>query len=71
MPSYSKALLATMAFGLPAALACNGSNNMPEATETISGSEPIEVGEGEVFDGAFARYDRGSGACGEQEEGGE
>lgn len=71
MPFYSaKALLATLALGLPVALACNGDSNLPAANGSFSNSEPIEVGEGEVFDGAMARYDRGSGACTDQAEGG-
>lgn len=71
MPSYSKVLLASLALGLPAALACNGSNNMPSPSASYSNSEPIEVAEGEVFDGEGALYDRGEGACNEQEEGGQ
>lgn len=72
MPPYSKALLAaSLALGLPAALACNGSNSMPSPSASYSNSEPIEVAAGEVFDGEGALYDRGEGACNEQEEGGQ
>lgn len=65
-----RSFAAALAFGLPAALACNGENSMPQATETISNSEPIYISSGEVFDGGFARYDRGSGYCQGQSEGG-
>lgn len=65
-----RSFVAALAFGLPAALACNAENAMPEATETITNSEPIYVAAGEVFDGGFARYDRGAGYCQEQQEGG-
>ncbi|KAJ3543399.1 hypothetical protein NM208_g3597 [Fusarium decemcellulare] len=63
--------LAVLALGMPVAFACVAKGGIPEATETISNSEPIEVPAGEVFDGQGARYDRGSGACKEQEEGGQ
>lgn len=65
-----RSFAAALAFGIPAALACNGENAIPEATETITNSEPIYIASGEVFDGGFARYDRGSGYCQEQQEGG-
>ena len=67
---YAREVIAAVAFSLPLALACNGQPEIPEATETISNTEPIYVGEGEVFDGAGARYDRGAGACNGQNEGG-
>ncbi|KAI8716801.1 Pectate lyase [Fusarium sp. LHS14.1] len=62
--------LVTLALAMPLALACVAKNSIPEATETISNTEPIEVAAGEVFDGKGARYDRGAGACKNQEEGG-
>lgn len=68
---YAREVIAGLAIGLPVALACNAQPGIPEATETISNSEPIYVGEGEVFDGGNARYDRGAGACNGQEEGGQ
>ncbi|KAJ4214919.1 hypothetical protein NW759_009942 [Fusarium solani] len=53
--------LVTLALAMPIALACVAKNSIPEATETISNNEPIEVASGEVFDGKGARYDRGAG----------
>ncbi|UPK92399.1 hypothetical protein LCI18_003334 [Fusarium solani-melongenae] len=52
--------LVTLALAMPIALACVAKNSIPEATETISNNEPIEVAAGEVFDGKGARYDRGA-----------
>lgn len=54
---------------VPATLACAGQDALPEATETISLSEPEYISGDE--DKGFARYDRGSGACNGQSEGGE
>ncbi|SPO07449.1 probable Probable pectate lyase F [Cephalotrichum gorgonifer] len=63
--------LAYLAVGLPTALACLGyEGGVPKATKTISNKAVIEVGAGKVFDGGWARYDRGSGACNGQTEGG-
>ncbi|KAJ4350502.1 uncharacterized protein N0V89_009123 [Didymosphaeria variabile] len=57
---------------LPAALACNAyTGGVPAATSTKSNSAVIEVKAGQVFDCGWARYDRGSGACNEQAEGGD
>lgn len=70
MLAKSGTIFTALAAALPGALACVAGNNMPQATETISNDAPIEVGPGEVFDGGMARYDRGAGACNEQEEGG-
>ncbi|KAL6362847.1 hypothetical protein LRP88_04160 [Fusarium phalaenopsidis] len=50
--------LVTLALAMPIALACVAKNSIPEATETISNNEPIEVAAGDVFDGKGARYDR-------------
>lgn len=60
-----------MAF-MPAALACLGyEGGVPTATSSKSNSAVIEVAAGATFDGGWARYDRGSGACNGQSEGGE
>ena len=67
LPGSSLALLIA---GLPAALACLGhEGGIPTATDHISNGTVIEVGAGEVFDGGWAKYDRGSGACNNQNEG--
>jgi hypothetical protein len=56
---------------LPAALACNGyTGGVPKAVDTKSNSKVIEVPAGQTFDGQWYRYDRGSGACSGQSEGG-
>ncbi|TGO76356.1 hypothetical protein BELL_0160g00100 [Botrytis elliptica] len=57
---------------LPSALACLGyTGGIPKATSTKTNSKVIEVAAGTTFDGGWARYDRGSGACGGQTEGGD
>ncbi|RMY67834.1 hypothetical protein D0863_07528 [Hortaea werneckii] len=62
--------LAGLAAMLPAALACNGyEGGVPEATDHVSSGSVIEVPAGEVYDGEWKRYDRGSGACSGQSEG--
>lgn len=69
-------MLSSMKLGLlsallPAALACLGyEGGVPTPTSTKSNSAVIEVAAGAVFDGGWARYDRGSGACSGQTEGG-
>lgn len=69
-PSTLNSCLVQLVLGLPAALACLGyEGGVPDPTDHISNSAVIEVGEGEVFDGGWAKYDRGSGACSEQAEG--
>jgi pectate lyase len=56
---------------LPSALACLGyTGGVPKATSTKTNSKVITVAAGTVYDGGWARYDRGSGACNEQAEGG-
>ena len=56
---------------LPAALACNGyTGGLPTAVGTKTNSKVIEIAAGQVFDGAWYKYDRGSGACSGQTEGG-
>ncbi|KAM0284010.1 hypothetical protein ACHAQH_002205 [Verticillium albo-atrum] len=55
---------------LPAAFACNGyEGGLLSHTDHFSNSQVIEVPAGEVYDGQWAKYDRGSGACNEQNEG--
>jgi pectate lyase len=56
---------------IPGALACLGwEGGIPVATSTKTNSKVIEVAAGQTFDGGWARYDRGSGACNDQAEGG-
>lgn len=69
MPSLRQSLI-TLGLAMPIALACVGKNAMPKANKTISNDRPIEVAAGEVFDGKGARYDRGTGSCNSQKEGG-
>ncbi|POS72362.1 pectate lyase F [Diaporthe helianthi] len=64
-------LLAAFAVALPAVHACVGKDALPQATRTITNSKTIEVAAGQTFDGQNARYERGSGACSEQSEGGQ
>lgn len=62
--------LLALASALPVALACLGyEGGVPVATSSKSISSPITVKSGEVFDCGWARYDRGSGACGDGEGG--
>ncbi|KIY72991.1 polysaccharide lyase family 3 protein [Cylindrobasidium torrendii FP15055 ss-10] len=66
-------LLALVPFAaslVPAVQACAAyEGGVPKATATHSNSAVIEVKAGKTFDGTWARYDRGSGACGGQKEG--
>lgn len=56
---------------LPTALACNGhTGGVPTAVGTKTNSKVIEIAAGQTFDGKWYRYDRGSGACNGQTEGG-
>jgi hypothetical protein len=56
---------------LPAVLACNGyTGGLPKHTSTKSNSKVITVAAGQTFDCGWAKYDRGSGACNSQVEGG-
>ncbi|KAK0240894.1 pectate lyase-domain-containing protein [Armillaria nabsnona] len=51
--------------------ACDAyTGGLPTATGTVSSSAVIEVAAGETFDGGWKKYDRGSGACSDQSEGG-
>lgn len=71
MVSPIKSSLVHFLAGLPVALACLGyEGGIPEATKTVTSSKVIDIAAGEVFDGGWARYDRGAGACKEQTEGG-
>jgi len=64
-------LLVSLTAALPAALACNGyTGGLPTATSTVTSSKVIEVRAGQVYDGQWKKYDRGSGACNGQAEGG-
>lgn len=63
--------LAALAALLPSTLACLGyTGGLPKATSTKTNSKVITVAAGQVFDGGWAKYDRGSGACNDQAEGG-
>lgn len=62
--------LLALASSLPVALACLGyEGGVPVATASHSNSAPITVKSGQVYDCGWARYDRGSGACGDGEGG--
>lgn len=65
-----KSTLVALAAALPGSLACLGyEGGVPVPTAHHSNSQVIEVGPGEVYDGGWARFDRGPGACNEQAEG--
>lgn len=67
----SLAKLAGLAALVPAVLACNAyTGGVPTATTTKTNSKVIEVPANTVYDGGWARFDRGSGACSDQSEGG-
>jgi len=67
---FSTVFAAVAAF-VPAVMACNGhAGGVPKAVGTKTNKAVIEVKAGQVFDGQWYRYDRGSGACGGQGEGG-
>jgi hypothetical protein len=71
MLSLSK-LVGVAALLLPAVLACNGyTGGLPKPTSTKTNSKVITVAAGQTFDCGWAKYDRGSGACNEQAEGGD
>lgn len=56
---------------LPSALACLGyTGGVPTAVGTKTNSKVITVAAGATYDGGWYRYDRGSGACNDQAEGG-
>ncbi|KAG8819264.1 hypothetical protein FRC17_010530 [Serendipita sp. 399] len=50
---------------------CSASSTFPSAKGTVTGSKVINVASGATFDGGNKRYDRGSGACKDQSEGGD
>jgi len=57
---------------LPVVLACNGyTGGLPTPTSTKTNSKVITVAAGQTFDCGWAKYDRGSGACNDQAEGGD
>jgi hypothetical protein len=65
------ATLSAIAALLPAVFACKGyTGGVPKAVGTKTNKAVIEVAAGQVFDGQWYRYDRGSGACNSQAEGG-
>jgi pectate lyase len=67
MPIPSLLVLSAL---LPAVFALAWSEGaIPKPTRNSSSTSVIEIAPGEVFDGGFARYDRGLGACNEQAEG--
>lgn len=69
---FPKAGVVALLAALPSTLACLGyEGGLPTPTSTKTNSKVIEVAAGATFDGGWAKYDRGSGACNEQAEGGE
>ncbi|KAF4814945.1 putative pectate lyase F [Colletotrichum siamense] len=69
---FSKAGVVTLLAALPSTLACLGyEGGLPTPTSTKTNSKVIEVAAGATFDGGWAKYDRGSGACNDQAEGGD
>ncbi|KAG8842513.1 hypothetical protein FRB91_004130, partial [Serendipita sp. 411] len=50
---------------------CSATSTFPSATGTVTSSKVINVAAGATFDGGNKRYDRGSGACNGQAEGGD
>lgn len=53
-------------------MACLGyDGGIPAASGTKSLTEPQYIKAGQTFDAEWVKYDRGSGACGDQSEGGE
>lgn len=68
---YSNKLYALLA-AVPATMACLAyEGGVPEPTDSKSLSEPQYIPAGETFDAGWVKYDRGSGACNGQNEGGE
>ncbi|EQB46353.1 hypothetical protein CGLO_14593 [Colletotrichum gloeosporioides Cg-14] len=69
---FSKAGVVALLAALPSTLACLGyEGGLPTPTSTKTNSKVIEVAAGATFDGGWAKYDRGSGACNDQAEGGD
>lgn len=50
---------------------CSASSTFPTAKGTVTGKSPITVSAGSTYDGRMKRFDRGSGACQGQKEGGD
>ncbi|KAF7533307.1 hypothetical protein G7054_g7199 [Neopestalotiopsis clavispora] len=64
--------LCALLSAVPHAFACLGyEGGLPTPTSTKTNSAVIVVAAGTTFDGGWAKYDRGSGACNEQAEGGD
>jgi hypothetical protein len=62
--------VAVLSSFVPATLACLGyEGGVPDPTSVISNNAVIEIAAGQTFDGGWAKYDRGSGACNGQTEG--
>ncbi|KAK2610275.1 hypothetical protein N8I77_003723 [Diaporthe amygdali] len=69
---YSSAKLVALAAALPAAMACLGyDGGLPTASGSKSLTAPQYIKAGQTFDAGWVKYDRGSGACSGQSEGGE
>jgi hypothetical protein len=65
------AVIPAIAALISTAFACKGyTGGVPKAVGTKTNKAVIEVAAGQVFDGQWYRYDRGSGACQAQNEGG-
>ncbi|KAF2682918.1 polysaccharide lyase family 3 protein [Lentithecium fluviatile CBS 122367] len=64
--------VASLLAAFPSALACLGyTGGLPTPVGTKTNSKVIEIAAGAVYDGGWYKYDRGSGACNEQAEGGD
>ncbi|CAG7850214.1 Probable pectate lyase F; Flags: Precursor [Serendipita indica DSM 11827] len=50
---------------------CSASSTFPSPSSTVSSSSPITVAAGATYDGGNKRFDRGSGACTGDAEGGD
>lgn len=61
---FSKVGIVAMLAALPSTLACLGyEGGLPTPTSTKTNSAYIEVKAGQVYDGGWAKFERGSGAC--------
>lgn len=66
VPAFKLAFAAAL---LPASLACNGyTGGVPTPTSTKTNSKVIEIATRQTYDGGWARFDQGSGACSGQSE---
>lgn len=69
---FTSAKLVALAAALPSAMACLAHDGgLPAASGSKSLTEPQYIEAGQTFDAEWVKYDRGSGACGGQGEGGE